>query len=175
MGDVSVVKRSARQRSGSAKVRVFDDHMRKEIKRKKLAALEQDNWHEERRAADEDDDEDYNPLDGGDDSDGGTRALRVWRRHFLPCAHDAFACAFQLCFAEVATSGPKRGKATKSKKKQKKDVWNAAQKCKALQVRFAFADRAFVGSNIRGRAQATCFHPVPWALARTRRVLSTGP
>ena len=75
MGDVSVVKRSARQRSGSSKVRVFDEHMRKEIKRKRLAALEQDNWHEERRVAEEDDDEDYNPLDDGDDSDGGTQAL----------------------------------------------------------------------------------------------------
>merc|ERR1712216_77744 len=94
MGDVSVVKRSARQRSGSAKVRVFDEHMRKEIKRKRLAALEQDNWHEERRVAEEDDDEDYNPLDDGDDSDGA-----------------------------VATSGPKRGKAAKKKKPKPKDVW----------------------------------------------------
>ena len=65
-----VLKRSARQRSGSSKVRVFDVHMRKEIKRKRLAALEQDNWHEERRAAEEDD-EDYNPLDASDNSDDG--------------------------------------------------------------------------------------------------------
>lgn len=66
-----VLKRSARQRSGSSKVRVFDVHMRKEIKRKRLAALEQDNWHEERRAAEVDDDEDYNPLDASDNSDDG--------------------------------------------------------------------------------------------------------
>ena len=50
-------KRSARQRQGTAKTRVFDEHTRKEIKRKRLAALEQDNWHEERRAAEEDDDD----------------------------------------------------------------------------------------------------------------------
>ena len=40
----------------------------------------------------------------------------------------------------MATSGPKRGKATKKKKGTKKDVWNAAQKCKSLQVRAAFAE-----------------------------------
>ena len=40
-------KRSARQRTASSRVRVFDEHMRREIKRKRLNALEQDNWHEE--------------------------------------------------------------------------------------------------------------------------------
>ena len=36
-----------------------------------------------------------------------------------------------LASAEVAVDAPKRGK---KKKKQKRDVWNANQKCKSLQV-----------------------------------------
>jgi zinc finger HIT domain-containing protein 1 len=94
-------KRSTRERKASSKVRVFDQNMRNEIKRKRLDSLEADNWHEERRTVEEADDDDYNPLDDASSGD------------------------------EVAVAGPKRGKS--KKKKQKKDVWNATQKCKSLQ------------------------------------------
>ena len=56
-------KRSTRERKASSKVRVFDQNMRNEIKRKRLDSLEADNWHEERRTVEEADDDDYNPLD----------------------------------------------------------------------------------------------------------------
>ena len=60
-------KRSARQKT--AKVKIFDEATRREIKRKRLDSLEKDNWHEERRLEDEDDD-DYNPLDDASSGDG---------------------------------------------------------------------------------------------------------
>ena len=66
-------KRSSRTRKATAKVRVFDDHMRAEIKRKRLESLEADNWHEERRKDEEDEDEDYNPLDDDASGDGAQR------------------------------------------------------------------------------------------------------
>lgn len=59
----SAPKRS--QRSGAAKkTRVFDEHTRKEIKRKKLDQLENDNWIEERPKDEEDDDEYMEDEDG---------------------------------------------------------------------------------------------------------------
>ena len=64
-----VLKRSARQRSGSSKVRVFDVHMRKEIS-VPLAAPSRTIGMRSVRAAEEDD-EDYNPLDASDNSDDG--------------------------------------------------------------------------------------------------------
>lgn len=71
MGDTAPAKRSQRQRQGAAKTRVFDDHTRKEIKRKRLAALENDNWQEEKqREMMEEDDEDYKMSD---DSGDGAR------------------------------------------------------------------------------------------------------
>jgi hypothetical protein len=66
------VKRSARQRS--AKIKIFDEHTRKEIKRKFLDSLEWDNPYQERHRDVDEDDEDYNPLDEGDDSGDGARA-----------------------------------------------------------------------------------------------------
>ena len=44
------VKRSTRTRKLSSRVRVFDEHTRAEITRKKLDALEKDNWLEDKRA-----------------------------------------------------------------------------------------------------------------------------
>merc|ERR1712008_403057 len=61
-------KRSSRQRTSTAKVRVFDAATRAEIQRKKLAALEADNWVEE-RPKDDDDDDEYNPLADADSGD----------------------------------------------------------------------------------------------------------
>jgi hypothetical protein len=51
-------------RTSSAKVRVFDAATRAEIQRKKLAALEADNWVEDRPK--DDDDDDYQDADSGD-------------------------------------------------------------------------------------------------------------
>ena len=57
---------AGRQRTATAKVRVFDAATRAEIQRKKLAALEADNWVEERPREDDDDDEyiDADSCDG---------------------------------------------------------------------------------------------------------------
>ena len=51
-------------RTSTAKVRVFDAATRAEIQRKKLAALEADNWVEDRPK--DDDDDDYQDADSGD-------------------------------------------------------------------------------------------------------------
>ena len=70
------VKRSTRTRKLSSRVRVFDEHTRAEITRKKLDALEKDNWLEDKRKGEDDDDEEYDPLrDAG--SEGGERGKRV--------------------------------------------------------------------------------------------------
>lgn len=53
---------STRQRQ--TKVRALDDHARQELKRKRLDALEQDNWQEE---ALEPDDDDYDPNDSDEE------------------------------------------------------------------------------------------------------------
>ena len=68
------VKRSARQRS--SKIKIFDEHTRREIKRKRLDSLEWDNPYQERHRDVDEDDEDYNPLDEGDESGDGPRASR---------------------------------------------------------------------------------------------------
>ena len=60
---------AGRQRTSTAKVRVFDAATRAEIQRKKLAALEADNWVED-RPKDDDDDDEYNPLADADSGDG---------------------------------------------------------------------------------------------------------
>lgn len=57
---------STRTRQLSDKVRVFDDHTRQELKRKRLDALERDNWQED--VVDADDDE-YVPGDDDDDEE----------------------------------------------------------------------------------------------------------
>ena len=72
------VKRSARQRS--AKIKIFDEHTRKEIKRKFLDSLEWDNPYQELHRLVDEEDEDYNPLDEGDDSGDGARARINIRR-----------------------------------------------------------------------------------------------
>ena len=139
-------KRSARQKT--AKVKIFDEATRREIKRKRLDSLEKDNWHEERRLEDEDDD-DYNPLDDASSGDGARRRadrrraaaypipLPVPRTSVLAVLMPALVCLLTLHLswrrgAEVAVDVPKR---SKKKKKQKKDAWNANQKCKSLQAR----------------------------------------
>ena len=58
-------------RTTSAKVRVFDAATRAEIQRKKLAALEVDNWVED-RPKDDDNDSDYHHASSGD---GATATL----------------------------------------------------------------------------------------------------
>ena len=58
-------------RTTSAKVRVFDAATRAEIQRKKLAALEADNWVED-RPKDDDNDRDYHHASSGD---GATATL----------------------------------------------------------------------------------------------------
>ena len=64
------VKRSTRTRKLSSRVRVFDEHTRAEITRKKLDALEKDNWLEDKRKGEDDDDEEYDPLrDAGSDDE----------------------------------------------------------------------------------------------------------
>ena len=145
MGDVSIVKRSARQRSGSTKVRVFDEHTRKEIKRKQLAALEQDNWHEERRVAEEDDDEDYNPLDDGDDSDGGTQALPRVRGVVV----HAFLLVAHILFLPLSFLASQRWqlRAQREARRQKKGKSRNPRMCgmrrrNASRCRSAFAVRA---------------------------------
>ena len=85
VGVEAAPKRSARQRAGGGKLRVFDVHMRNEIKRKRLAALEQDNGYEERNKVAEEDDEEY--MDSGG-SDEGARMhahthARALPRHFF--------------------------------------------------------------------------------------------
>ena len=45
-----------RTRTLSQHLRVFDEHTRSEIKRKRLDALEQDNWQVDRRKEEEEDD-----------------------------------------------------------------------------------------------------------------------
>ena len=50
---------AARNRQLSSKVKVFDEHTRAEIKRKRLASLEADNWVEDRRRDDDEDDDEY--------------------------------------------------------------------------------------------------------------------
>ena len=63
-------KRSTRTRKLSSRVRVFDEHTRAEITRKKLDALEKDNWLEDKRKGEDDDDEEYDPLrDAGSDDE----------------------------------------------------------------------------------------------------------
>jgi hypothetical protein len=52
-------------RTTSARVRVFDAATRAEIQRKKLAALEADNWVED-RPKDDDNDSDYHHASSGD-------------------------------------------------------------------------------------------------------------
>ena len=64
------VKRSTRTRKLSSRVRVFDEHTRAEITRKKLDALEKDNWLEDKRKGEDDDAEEYDPLrDAGSDDE----------------------------------------------------------------------------------------------------------
>jgi hypothetical protein len=80
--EIAGPKRSSRQRQASSKVRVFDEHTRSEIKRKKLAALEQDNWVEEKRGKEEEEeDEDYN-MDAS--SGDGMWHARSIQRHIPP-------------------------------------------------------------------------------------------
>ena len=64
---VEAPKRSSRQRTASAKTRVFDAYTRAEIKRKRLESLESDNWHEAQHI--DDNDEEYNPLDDASSGD----------------------------------------------------------------------------------------------------------
>ncbi|KAG8467043.1 hypothetical protein KFE25_000359 [Diacronema lutheri] len=59
--DEGAGRASTRQRQ--TKVRALDDHARQELKRKRLDALEQDNWHED---ALEPDDDDYEPNESDD-------------------------------------------------------------------------------------------------------------
>ena len=85
-------KRSSRQRTGTSKVRVFDENTRKEIKRKRLDSLEADNWQEERQREVDDEDDDYNPLDDGDSGDGA----RATPPHFF-AVHLASIRALRCC------------------------------------------------------------------------------
>uniref|UniRef100_A0A7S4NC35 Vps72/YL1 C-terminal domain-containing protein n=1 Tax=Prymnesium polylepis TaxID=72548 RepID=A0A7S4NC35_9EUKA len=59
-------KRSSRTKKATDKVRKFDGHMRSEIRKKKLDALEQDNWQEEKPRVEEEEDEDYMDEDDED-------------------------------------------------------------------------------------------------------------
>ena len=52
-------------------MRVFDEHTRAEIKRKRLESLERDNWHDDKRGKGDDDDDDaYDPLLDASSGDG---------------------------------------------------------------------------------------------------------
>ena len=149
-------KRSARQRQGTSKVRVFDEHTRKEIKRKRLDSLENDNWQEERQKLEDEEDDDYNPLDDGDESGDGVHARarilcspRTARPGALSCSllffsRDYSVCPSRECMRTHATHASRRSiaraevkvdskRSTKKKKPKKKDIWNATQKCKTLQ------------------------------------------
>lgn len=57
-------KRSGRARKPTDKVRIFDANTRAEIHKRKLDALEADNWQEEKPKVDDDDDEEYMNDDG---------------------------------------------------------------------------------------------------------------
>lgn len=65
----AVEKRSQRKRNLSSRVRVFDDHTRQEILRKKLESLEADNWQQDKRKDEDSEDDNYNPLDGASSGD----------------------------------------------------------------------------------------------------------
>ena len=71
---VSRLRAAERSRTLSQHLRVFDEHTRSEIKRKRLDALEQDNWQLDRRKDDDDDDDDYNPLEAPSSGEGATPA-----------------------------------------------------------------------------------------------------
>ena len=68
-----VAPKRSRASRGKSKVRVFDEHTRSEIKRKRLNSLEADNWQEERHKDVDEDDDDYNPMDDDDASGDGAR------------------------------------------------------------------------------------------------------
>ena len=107
-------------RTSTAKVRVFDAATRAEIQRKKLAALEADNWVEDRPK--DDDDDDYQDADSGD----GVTANPTW---IAPLTQMPNGSAVPV--AEMAVDAPKR---KNRKKKVKNDKFSAAQKCKTLQA-----------------------------------------
>ncbi|KAL1529026.1 hypothetical protein AB1Y20_010346 [Prymnesium parvum] len=86
-------KRGGRARKATEKVRVFDASTRAELRKRKLDALEADNWEEEKPT----------------EEDG----------EYLEEEEDEI----------VAVGAAKRAR----KKKAKRDVWNATQKCKSLQ------------------------------------------
>lgn len=155
---VEPTKRSSRQRKST--IRVFDDHVRAEIKRKRLESLEADNWHEDKRQAEEEEDDDYNPLDDASSGDGisASRHDRRLSSVLLPRGASDVRDVVPWCGAamrvlaphasltlralrplrasraEVAVDSSKRSSSKKKKKaKAKRDAWNAAQKCKSLQ------------------------------------------
>ena len=71
LGVSEAPKRSQRQRSQSRHVRMFDQHTRDEIIRKRLQSLEADNWQEDKRRDEADlEDDDYNPLADASSGDG---------------------------------------------------------------------------------------------------------
>ena len=119
------LKRSSRTRKASAKVRVFEQHMRDEIKRKRLASLEQDNWHEERRTVDEDEDEDYVPLDD-DESGDGEHAARFASCQ-LAARHSAFKSRPLPPAATDVTVDSKRS----SSKPSRENVCSQRRRCSA--------------------------------------------
>ena len=127
-------KRSARQRT--QKTRVFDEATRKELKRKRLNALENDNWQQERqREILDEDDDDYNPLDDGDESGDGARTRHPPQTGLV--VSPFFFVLSRACVAsrsaEMKVDASTKGSSKKKKKAKKKDVWNAAQNCKSLQ------------------------------------------
>lgn len=121
--DAAKAQRSSRQRKASKAARTFDQNQRNELKRKRLEALERDNWQEEKERPEDEEDDDYVPLDDSDD-DGAPPHTRARAQSTTLLTAPAVPVAVDV-----------GGRSTKKKKRKKKsDVWNAAQKCKSLQV-----------------------------------------
>lgn len=153
----AVAKRPTRARKATSKVRVFDQSTRNEIRKKRLDALEADNWQEEKPKAEEEDDDEYIYASSGDGAHRPTRHAR--HADALPLL--LFLTRSALCtLAEVAVDAPKRGR---KKKKAKRDVWNATQKCKSLQV------PPTLGASRVGRHGRPCRAPLQPAAACARQ------
>ena len=146
-------KRSSRQRQGTSKVRVFDENTRKEIKRKRLDSLENDNWQEERQREVDDEDDDYNPMDDGD-SDSGTHtpppdffAVRLASIRALRCCacsdphrllHTCFTPGSHLVVSRAMAA--RRGEGGRAEARQEEEAEEARHMERRLQVQIAPGD-----------------------------------
>ena len=147
-------KRSSRQRTGTSKVRVFDENTRKEIKRKRLDSLENDNWQEERQREVDDEDDDYNPMDDGD-SDSGTHtpppdffAVRLASIRALRCCacsdprrrllHTCFTPGSHLVVSRAVAA--RRGEGGRAEARQEEEAEEARHMERRIQVQIAPGD-----------------------------------